>query len=140
MNIPTDQVLYNSLKRGIYKKYSKHSAYRNALLVKKYKEQFKKKHKGTNKKPYPGKYIKTKGLARWFAEKWTNQRGELGYKYKSDIYRPTIRSTKKTPLTHKELTPKERTRGRRLKGKGQRIDTFRKHASSPSKQKKKSLK
>ena len=34
--------------------------------------------------PYKGK-TKKQGLRRWFREKWVNQRGEIGYKYKSDI-------------------------------------------------------
>lgn len=142
MSIPSDKVLYNSVKRHIYKKYPKHSAYRSGLLVKEYKKKFKKKHKGTRKKPYLGKYIKTKGLTRWFAEGWTNQRGKPGYKYKSDIYRPQRRITSKTPLTHKELTDREIERGRRIKGKGQRVDRFRERSRSrsPSKRKKKSLK
>jgi len=139
MSIPSDKVLYKKVKHKIYKKYPKHSAYRSGLLVKKYKEKFKEKHKGTRKKPYLGKYIKTKGLARWFAEKWTNQRGETGYKYKSDIYRPQEKITSKTPLTHEGLTDKERKRGRRIKGKGQRVGRFRKRSRSrsPSKRKKK---
>ena len=136
MSVPSDKVLYNSVKRYIYKKYPKHSAYRSGLLVKKYKEKFKKKYKGTRKKPYSGKYIKTKGLTRWFAEKWTNQRGEVGYKYKSDIYRPKKRITSETPHTHKELTDREIERGRRIKGKGQRVGRFRKRSQSPTKKNK----
>ena len=49
----------------------------------------------------------TSGLNRWFSENWTNQRGETGYKYKSDIYRPNIKITKDTPTTFKELKEKE---------------------------------
>ena len=26
-----------------------------------------------------------------------NERGEVGYKYKNDVYRPTVRITKETP-------------------------------------------
>ena len=45
-----------------------------------------------------------KDLGKWYREKWVNQRGETGYKYKNDIYRPTVRVNKDTPTTHKELT------------------------------------
>ena len=51
-----------------------------------------------------GKKTKKRGLKRWFDEEWVNQRGEVGYKFKNDIYRPSKRITKKTPTTHKELT------------------------------------
>jgi hypothetical protein len=33
------------------------------------------------------------------------QRGGLGYTYKSDIYRPTVKVSKDTPTTFKELKP-----------------------------------
>ena len=62
---------------------------------------------GTKKSPYLGKKNTKKGLKRWFDEKWVNQRGEVGYKYKNDVYRPKIRITDDTPITHDELTKKE---------------------------------
>jgi len=65
-----------------------------------------------------------KGLARWFKEKWTNQRGEIGYKYKSDIYRPSKRITKKTPKTHKELTKRNILKARNKKYKYGRVNRF----------------
>ena len=40
---PTDKILYNKIKRNMYKKYPKHSAYRSGLIVKAYKKTFKKK-------------------------------------------------------------------------------------------------
>lgn len=120
--IPSDQELYNNIKQNIYKKYHKHSAYRSGLLVKQYKNEFKKKY--GNKKPYKGKKLTNKGLNRWFKEKWLNQRQEIGYKYKSDIYRPTKRITKKTPKTLFELTRKELKRARRKKLTKKRVDKF----------------
>ena len=66
---------YEEVKDEIYKKYPKHSAYRSGLLVKEYKER------GGE---YIGKKNKSSGLNRWFKEKWVNQRGEVGYKKKSD--------------------------------------------------------
>ena len=121
---PTDMKLYNKVKARVYKKIPKHSAYRSGIVVQKYKNSFKKKH--GNKKPYTGKKTKKKGLSRWFAEEWTNQRGKIGYKYKSDIYRPSKRITKKTPVTHGELSKKEIKRARRIKRTKGRVHRFRK--------------
>ena len=42
MSIPTDKPLYDRIKRRIYKKQPKHSAYRSGLIVKEYKAAFKK--------------------------------------------------------------------------------------------------
>ena len=103
---PRDIKLYNKTKKSVYKKIPKHSAYRSGILVKTYKKNFAKKY--GNKDPYIGKKNKNKGLKRWFREKWVNQRGEVGYKYKNDVYRPSIRITKKTPKTYKELTKKNK--------------------------------
>lgn len=124
MPVPKDNKLYQRAKKYIYKKHPKHSAYRSGLLVQKYKKDFKKKY--GNKSPYIGQKTKKKGLKRWFAEKWVNQRGKVGYKYKNDIYRPSKRITRKTPLTHKELSRKEIRRARTRKYKYGRIKKFRK--------------
>ena len=70
---PTNKKLYEEVKAEIYAKYPKHSAYRSGLLVQEYKRRG-----GT----YEGQESKTKGLNRWMSEKWLNQRGEVGYKYK----------------------------------------------------------
>lgn len=121
---PKDNKLYQRAKKYIYKKHPKHSAYRSGLLVQKYKKDFKKKY--GNKSPYIGQKTKKKGLKRWFAEKWVNHRGKVGYKYKNDIYRPSKRITRKTPLTHKELSRKEIRRARTRKYKYGRIKKFRK--------------
>ena len=91
---PSNKKLYDKVKKEIYKKYPKHSAYRSGLLVKEYKKQ-------------GGKYTgdkKNSDLNRWFKEKWMNLKGETGYKKKGDVYRPTIKVDKeKTPKTFKEL-------------------------------------
>ena len=96
---------------------------RSGTLVKKYKNLFTTKY-GKKKSPYIGKKSKKKGLTRWFKEKWTNQRGEIGYKYKSDIYRPNQRITKKTPKTHRELTRKRIKKAREKKYIKGRVDKF----------------
>jgi len=123
MSEPTDKILYNKTKKRIQRKYPKHSAYRSGLIVKTYKKAFRKKY-GNKKKSYKGKYTRKKGLSRWFREEWKNQRGEIGYKYKSDVYRPTKRITKKTPITLKELSKKQIKRARREKARTRRIKRF----------------
>ena len=42
--IPTDKNLYDKIKNELFKIYIKPSAYRSGLLVKKYKEEYTKKH------------------------------------------------------------------------------------------------
>ena len=122
MSTPRDKKLYNKIKKTIYNKYPKHSAYRSGILVKTYKKQYKNKYK--NKNPYLGKKSQKTGLKRWFREKWVNQRGEVGYKYKSDIYRPSKRITKKTPKTHKQLTKKNIRIARNKKYRKGRVNRF----------------
>lgn len=122
MSIPVDAKLYSQIKKQIYKKYPKHSAYRSGHLVKTYKKSFKKKY-GT-KSPYKGKETRSSGLTRWFAEEWTNQRGEVGYKYKSDVYRPNIKISKKTPKTFRELGKSRLRKSRRIKYSKGRVYRF----------------
>lgn len=111
---PTNKTLYEKVKKEVYKKYPKHSAYRSGLIVKKYKEQG-----GT----YSGD--KSKGtLGRWFKEDWKNQRGETGYKRKGDIYRPTKRITKDTPKTHKELGKRRIKKAMKEKSKTGKVKKF----------------
>jgi hypothetical protein len=104
MPVPSDCKLYNKIKNQVKKDIPKHSAYRSGIIVKKYKSTFSKKY--PRRSPYKGKHTQKKGLSRWFKEEWKNQRGDVGYKYKSDVYRPTKRITKKTPITFKELSSK----------------------------------
>lgn len=122
MSEPTDQVLYNKIKRKVYKDIPKHSAYRSGIVVRKYKIAFQQKH--PKKEPYRGTYTRKKGLKRWFDEKWVNQRGEVGYSHKHDIYRPSKRITKKTPTTHGELTEQELKRARQEKYRKGRVKRF----------------
>lgn len=114
---PKDKDLYEQVKAEIYAKYPKHSAYRSGLLVQEYKRRG-----GT----YIGKENQKSGLNRWMSERWTNQRGEIGYKYKSDVYRPNIRITKDTPITFKELTKDEIKKARLEKAKTGHVKAFKK--------------
>ena len=122
MSKPRDLILYNKIKKKVYKSIPKHSAYRSGILVKKYKKSFKKKY--GKKNPYIGKRTKKKGLTRWFAEKWVNSRGKIGYQYKNDVYRPSKRINKHTPITHKELTKRQIKRSRKEKYKTGRVRRF----------------
>ena len=115
MPTPKDKKLYEEVKEEIYKQYPKHSAYRSGLIVQEYKRRG-----GT----YEGQKPTKEGLARWYKEKWLNQRGEVGYKYKNDIYRPTVRITKETPTTFKELKPQEIEKAKREKYLKGRVSKF----------------
>lgn len=119
---PVDPTIYTQIKKQIYKHNPVHSAYRSGLLVKEYKRLFKSKY-GT-KKPYSGRQSRKTGLPRWFNEEWRNQRGEIGYRYKSDVYRPTRRITKRTPITFKELSKRRVSRARREKSRKGRVYRF----------------
>ena len=113
------KVLNPSLYKKARDKYKnlKHSAYKSGLVVKEYKRLGGK---------YEGKKPVKKGLSRWFREKWRNQRGEVGYKKKGDIYRPTKRITKKTPATMSELSKKQKEKAIREKKTKGRVKKFKK--------------
>jgi len=117
---PTDQKLYDRIKKKVYDQYKVHSAYRSGQLVKQYKEAFEKKH-GKNKKAYTGKSDKLKN---WFRERWRTQEGKTTYQKKGDIFRPTKRITSKTPTTFKELSKKEIERAKREKKRTGRVKQF----------------
>ena len=118
---PTNTKLYEEVKKEIYAKYPKHSAYRSGILVQTYKQRF--KDSGAKGSPYSGD--KSKGsLGRWFKEDWKNQRGETGYKKKGDVYRPTKRVNSKTPTTFKELTKMEIESANKEKAKTGRVKEF----------------
>ena len=119
MSEPVDKVLYEKVKKKVWKQYEKPSAYRSGALSKEYKKQFKEKYPGKN--AYTGESNKLKN---WFSERWVNQRGETGYKYKSDVYRPTIRVSKKTPMTFSELGKKKIEKARRKKALFGRVKSF----------------
>jgi hypothetical protein len=118
---PRDIILYDKIKKDISDKY-KHSAYRSALIVKKYKEEYVKKYNRDD--AYIGDKPKLSNLQRWFLEDWKNQRGETGYKYKTDIYRPTIRINNDTPTTFNELTKDQIIKAKKEKATKGRVKKF----------------
>ena len=107
--------LSNEIKDRVWKMYDKPSAYRSGMLVTLYREAGGK---------YSGDKDKDEGLSRWYREAWLNQRGEVGYKYPSDIYRPTVEVNSNTPTTFQELSPQEVERARREKRKTGRVNRF----------------
>jgi len=122
MPSPKDPNLYEKIKKEIYTKYPKHSAYRSGLLVKKYKEEYQKKHKNNN--AYIGEKKRSEGLNRWFEEVWLNQRNEIGYKKKGDVYRPTVKVSSKTPTTFQELRPSQIKKAMKEKKEKGRVKKF----------------
>ena len=120
MPTPTDPKLYEKIKQDITSKY-KPSAYRSAFLVREYKKEYLKKHKNNN--AYIGDR-ETSNLKRWFDSVWTNQRGEVGYKYNYDIYRPNIRVNKDTPITFSELSKQQIEKAKKEKAKTGRVKNF----------------
>ena len=115
MPIPSNKELYEQVKMDINQKYPKHSAYRPGLLVQEYK------HRGGT---YEGNKNMNNGLPLWFASTWSNQRGEPIYKFKSDIFRPTVKVMKDTPTTFAELTTEEIAKARREKARTGRVKQF----------------
>jgi len=121
---PSDKKLYEQVRKAVYKLYKKPSAYRSGALVKKYKLQFSKKY-GARKKPYLSSKKPTRtGLARWYKEDWRNQRGQVGYSKRGDVYRPTKRITKKTPKTFSELSKSDVKKAMAEKKRSGRVKKF----------------
>jgi len=120
MPTPTDKELYEKIKKEITDKY-KPSAYRSGMIVKKYKEEYLKKHKNNN--AYTGNR-ETSNLGRWFKEEWKNQRGEVGYKKKGDVYRPTKKINSKTPTTFNELSKTQIKKAMREKKETGKVKLF----------------
>lgn len=120
-NKPTNLAIYEKIKEEIDKKY-KPSAYRSGLLVKTYKTAMQR----LGQPAYVGRKNPNEGLKKWFNERWTNQRGEENYKFKSDIYRPTVRVNDRTPTTFSELSREEIEKARRKKYIHGRVDRFKK--------------
>lgn len=118
--IPKDPELYERIKKKADKVYARHSAYKSGYIVREYKKAYKKKHGDGDPYKKGGK----KKLKRWFDEEWKNQRGEVGYKTESDVYRPTIRVTDDTPTTFDELTPTQIKRARKEKKEKGRVRRF----------------
>lgn len=117
--VPTNQKLYDEIKRKVYAKYPTHSAYRSGILVKEYKKAF----KGPGE-PYKGTKPKLTGLTRWFKEDWKSDTGHYGYTSKSSVYRPTKRITSKTPTTFSELSKDQIKRAKKEKYLKGRIKVF----------------
>ena len=115
MSEPKNKKLYEEVKAEIYRRYPQHSAYRSGLLVKEYKAR------GGE---YIGKKNDEKGLGLWFRSEWKNQRGETGYKYKSDVYRPTKKINDKVPTTFSELNADQIKKARAEKAKNGRVKKF----------------
>lgn len=120
---PTDMQLYNQVKRRVYRAIPQHSAYRSGHLVQTYKRAFGRKY-GPRKSPYLGRRKSQTGLSRWFQEEWRNQRGEVGYRYRSDVYRPTRVVSRKTPRTFRELGSRRIASARRRKARSGRVRLF----------------
>lgn len=118
---PRDKLLYEKIKNEITSKY-KPSAYRSGMIVKNYKDAYEKKYK--SKDAYIGKKNKNEGLSRWYSEMWLNQRGLVGYQQKGDVYRPSIRVTKDTPITFGELSKKQIERAMKEKKTKGRVKRF----------------
>ena len=118
---PKDLILYNKVKKEISEKY-KHSAYRSGLIFKNYIEEYLKKYKKDD--AYIGEKPKLSNLQRWFLEEWRNQKGEIGYKYNNDIYRPTIRINKDTPITFNELMKNQIIKAQKEKATTGRVKRF----------------
>jgi len=122
MSEPSDKQLYERVKKQIYAKYPTHSAYRSGLLVKRYKQEYTRLH--PDSAPYMGTKQSKEGLSRWFAEEWTNQRGDIGYQKKGDVYRPNIRITEQTPLTFSELSKTDIAKAQKQKKRTGRVKRF----------------
>ena len=60
MAIPKDKELYEKVKKRVYKRIPQHSAYRSGLIVKEYKQEYKKKYNSDN--AYEGTKKNRKGL------------------------------------------------------------------------------
>jgi hypothetical protein len=114
-NTPTNNKLWIQAKKQADKIYDKPSAYKSGYIVKYYKD-----HGGKFKENNKNK----EGLTRWFKEKWVNQHGDVGYKHKNDIYRPSKRISSKSPVTWKELTKKEIEIASKKKYTLGRVDRF----------------
>lgn len=92
-NKPLDIALYAKVKAEADQRFEKHGAFKSGWVVKTYKER-------------GGKYSGTKtkgGLSAWFKEKWSNVAG----KGQKPVLRPTVRVSKKTPLTVSEISKDE---------------------------------
>ena len=118
---PKDKELYNKIKNEINMKY-KPSAYRSGLLVQQYKKEYFKKYKSND--AYIGDKPELSDLNRWFQERWRSDTGKVGYQHLGDIYRPTIRINKNSPITFNELTKSQIERAKKEKKQTGRVKKF----------------
>jgi hypothetical protein len=89
MPTPIDKNLYSLAQKKADEIYKKPSAYKSGYIVKTYKSM-------------GGRYAddkQPKNLKRWFKEKWK----DVGHK-EYPVYRPTVKVSKKTPLTVGEIS------------------------------------
>ena len=86
--VPTNKALYERIKKKVYAKNPKHSAYRSGQIVKQYKV--------------------AGGGYSGYKEDWRTEKGKKTYKEGGTIFRPTKRVSKDTPTTMKELTPAQK--------------------------------
>jgi hypothetical protein len=106
MPIVNDKNLYAKVKSMADEIYKKPSAYKSGYIVQEYKRRG-----GTytdDKQP--------KELKQWFQAKWMDinpNKTETSY----PVFRPTVRVNKKTPLTVKEINPKQLKEQIKLKQK-----------------------
>tara|TARA_R100001460_G_scaffold51042_3_gene89619 strand:+ start:2364 stop:2750 length:387 start_codon:yes stop_codon:yes gene_type:complete len=118
-NEPSKPALYSRVKSEAKRKFKIFpSAYASAWIVKEYK-----KRGGT----YTGTKSSKRGVARWMREKWTTQDGSPcgSAKFRGvKKCRPTVRISKETPVTWKELKAKgkasEAVREKKRVGMGKR--------------------
>lgn len=92
-NKPLNLQLYARVKAEADQRFKKHGAFKSGWIVKTYKDR-------------GGKYQGTKtkgGLTSWFKENWINLSG----KGQKPVLRPTVRVSKKTPLTVSEISKEE---------------------------------
>ena len=104
MSEPVDKNLYEKVKKEVYRIYDRPSAYRSGFLVKRYKEEFKRKFGDQVEPYYDNKGKKNeRPLARWFDERWMDV-NPLKTETSYPVYRPTrIIDPLKTPLTVQEV-------------------------------------
>jgi hypothetical protein len=109
--VPTDPIEYAKSVEKIKNIVNRWpSAYASGLVVKDYKNKMTLK----NKPPYKENIPKNKtSLTRWFAEKWiditTNKAcGSVHNKNYYPTCRPSIHVNKNTPITSKEISPKQK--------------------------------
>ena len=132
---PSNKPLYNKVKAEAKRKFKVWpSAYGSQWLVKTYKERG-----GT----YGGsKKDSTKGVTRWNNEKWKDEKGNVcGSKKNKNTKkcRPTVRVTKKTPVTWGEMSKSQKqaaVREKKKVGMGRKTKKIStKNVKSPSKKK-----